>query len=222
MEDSQPDDRQVIQDFLRWYGSQEAHTLGCGGSGNDLNRKYLPYVKLERRLSKRKIKEILEALFDNQERQVPDAASVRKNYLRPFAILLWIGSGRMISHFSQHKSLRDDKLPFHTKPLGFPSSTKCNLFELFSQKQWEFCAVKFEYNTICRLAADEIIPIIDKVDIGGGGSAFVYKITVDGDYDDLVPPNDANSVFTEILLTPNLASLTEDRNLRINPRTRMF
>lgn len=195
MDESQPDDQPAIQDFLRWNRSEETQSLGCGGPGNDLNRRYLSRVKLEKYFSKRRVNRILEALFTGQERQVPDAESIINHYLRPFAILLCIGFGRMIRHFWQHKSLQDHLLPFHTPPHQFPSSTMCNLFEKFCREQWCFCAVKFDYKINCHLATAEIIPITQIEKIDEGGSAIIYKITVDRDYDDLVPPNIKNSVF---------------------------
>lgn len=190
MVEAQADDNPVIQGFLTWKESRGTQRLGCGGGGNEVDRKYLPYTTLEKKLSIQKIKELLKALFNDSDKYVPDAELIRKRYLRPFAILLSISNGRMIYQFVEHINLQNDFLPFHIKPHGFPSSTNCDLFEEFRRAQWEFCPVKLDYDTSCRLETDEIIPINRKEKIGDGGSAIIYKIVLDKEYDNLIPPGD--------------------------------
>ncbi|KAL8878006.1 MAG: hypothetical protein Q9198_004096 [Flavoplaca austrocitrina] len=121
------------------------------------------------------------------------AERARSNYLRPFAILLAIGYGIMIRHFVEHRELQDQSLPFTTEPEGFPKTSTQNLFEAFYKEQWQFCAVPLEYDMRDYLADDYILPITAKEQISGGGSAILYKITVDEAYNKLKPADDAHT-----------------------------
>ena len=184
---SQPDDHPVIQEFLKWIEAPPTRRIGCGGSNNDVAREYISWKTLKEKLTKRKVEELLEVLFENWEYPRPEADYITKHYLRPFAILLCIGQGRMIHHFSEHQMLQDHLLPFRDEPSTFPTSTGCKIFADFRREQWAFCAVRLEYDIRSHLEADEILPITHKERIEEGGSAIAYKIEVDADYDDLVP-----------------------------------
>ena len=190
----QPDDHPTIQGFLQWTKSPSTRRIGCGGSDNDIPREYISCVTLQEKLTKRKVEELLEVLFENWDTPPPDANYITKHYLRPFAILLCIGAGRMIHHFVEHQSLVDHLLPFRDKPSTFPALTSGELFAAFRREQWAFCAVKLDYNIGAHLEVEEILPITTKEEIEEGGSAITYKIIVDEDYDELVPPNDEASV----------------------------
>lgn len=145
-------------------------------------------------MSKRMVEALLKELFANPDQSAPDAADVLKSYLRPFAILLCIGSGHMISYFVEHPSLQDRCLPFSVEPQDFPVSTSRNLFRAFYEEQWKFCALRLEYNRGYRLPDEYILPIISKEQIGDGGSANLYKIVVDESYNSLVA-SDTDAVF---------------------------
>lgn len=191
---SQPDDHPAIQELLIWIHAPATRRLGCSGSDNDIVREYISWRTLEEKLTKSKVEELLEALFENCEYPRPEADYVTKHYLRPFAILLCIGQGRMIHHFSEHQNLQDHLLPFWDEPPTFPKSTACNIFADFRRVQWEFCAVKLEYDIRTHLEADYILPINSKELIEEGGSAIAYKIEVDADYDELVPASEEGLV----------------------------
>lgn len=213
--ESQPDHHPFIQDFLQWTKSQGTYRVGCGGPENDINRKYISLVVLKEKLNRRKIEELLEALFENWEKPAPDPDWIKRHYLRPFAILLCIGEGRMIYHFVKHQRLQDHLLPFPDEPHEFPSSTRCNLYTAFRQKQWAFCAVRLEYNISSLLGTDEILPIVHKERIEDGGSAVTYKIVVDDDYDELVPRNNESLVIKRARLQTKTMLLTDGRSLSI-------
>ncbi|KAL8963800.1 MAG: hypothetical protein Q9183_004945, partial [Haloplaca sp. 2 TL-2023] len=89
--------------------------------------------------------------------------------------------------------LRDTYLPFETEPKCFPKSGTQNLFELFQVQQWQFCAVPLEYEMSDKFGDDSILPVTDKEEIASGGSAFLYKITVDEAYNELKPADDAKT-----------------------------
>ena len=185
----QPDHDTYIQDFLKWTKAPDSFRKGCGGVENDEERKYIPCQKLKEKLNRRRVGDLLAALF--RERSAPDVDVIINHYLRPFAILLSIGQGSMISQLSHHKSLEDNQLPFSQEPKEFPSSTQCDIWAAFRQEQWKFCALTLEYNMDSHIGPDIILPINYKEKIAEGGSSITYKIFVDRDYDKLVPPTHA-------------------------------
>ena len=185
---SQPDHHPVIQEFLQWTKSPSTKRIGRGGPDNDIEREYISFKTLEQRLDKREVEQLLDALFQDSEDPLPDADFIIRHHLRSFAILLCIGSGRMIQHFSQHQSLQDRYLPFREEPARFPTATRRDLYAAFRRQQWAFCAVGLEYNIGYHLDTDEILPITAIERIEEGGSATTFSIVVDADYDELVPP----------------------------------
>ena len=185
MATSQPEDAPAIQDFLQWISNSENFRTGCKGSDNAIGSRYIPRVALDAYLTTGRIRTLLVELFDNTNR-APDADRVRTNYLRPFAILLSAGFGRWIRHFVDHR-YEDSHLPFSSKPRNFPQSTTQDLFNEFCKKQWQFCAMQLDYDMSDHLENDCILPILGKEDIERGGSAILYKITVDKDYNNLIP-----------------------------------
>ena len=132
------------------------------------------------------MKDLLDAVLDSNQRPAVDPDYVREHYLQSFAILLCIGQGRFIHHFIKYNSLRDQKLPYHTKPDNFPFTTP-DIFEDFKRGQWQFCASKLEYKMDSCFKEEEILPITYKDQIGEGGSAIIYKIVIEGDYNSLLP-----------------------------------
>lgn len=194
MAELQPENYAAIQDFLHWKCNSDIHKEGCRGSTNTVGTKYISRAALEEKLTKERIEALLDELFRDTELPAPGAEEVMNNYLRPFAILLSAGFGRMISHFVDHLSLRDLLLPFAIESKDFPKSTRRNLFKAFCKEQWQFCPVKLEYNMSYRLESNYILPIVHKEKIGEGGSANVYKIIVDEDYNSLRPGRSSETV----------------------------
>jgi len=192
--ESQPENYAAIQDFLHWKCDLEIHKDGCGGSKNTVGIKYISQAALVKKLTRERIETLLNELFRDTEHPAPDADFVIRHYLRPFAILLSAGSGRMISHFVEHLSLRDHLLPFTVESKDFPKSTRGDLYKVFCKEQWQFCPVQLEYNMSYRLESNYILPIVQKEKIGDGGSAEVYKIVVDEEYNSLKPSKSINAV----------------------------
>lgn len=185
MAERQPENSTAIQDFLHWKDDSKIHKQGCGGRDNTFGTKYISQAALFEKLTRERIETLLNELFRNVEQPAPDAEVIRDHYLRPFAILLCAGSGPMISYFVEHPTLQDHLLPFAVKPKHFPKSTDRDLYKAFCTEQWQFCPIKLVYNMSYQLESDEILPIVQKQRIGEGGSAYVYKIVVDGDYNSL-------------------------------------
>lgn len=174
------------QHFHSWRQSLEAQVPGIGGPDLDCTRQYIPRSKLEEYLGGRRLNHLLDAVLTSEDRHTVDERYVRGHYLQSFATLLCIGYGNLIGLFQQYGSLRDENLPHCRKPYGFPFTTP-DAFEAFRKEQWQFCAPKLEYNMSVSFKEDDILPIIRKEKIGEGGSAIVYKIVVDADYNALLP-----------------------------------
>ena len=183
----QPDHNIYIQDFLKWIKSPDSFRIGCGGLRNEKERKYISLEKLKEKLTRRRVEDLLAALFENEERSPPNVDYIMSHYLRPFAILLCIGEGSMIYQFVKYKSLGDAQLPLSREPSEFPSSTRWDIWAAFRQEQWMFYAQTLEFNMSFHIEPDFILPILHKEKIAEGGSSTAYKITVDRDYDKLVP-----------------------------------
>ncbi|KAL8938633.1 MAG: hypothetical protein Q9211_003117 [Gyalolechia sp. 1 TL-2023] len=191
MEVQQSDHNPTIQDFLQWQS--RAQKKGCRGSNNAVGAAYISVIALKACLTQTRIQGLLDALFDDADEVAPDAARVGRHYLRTFAILLSAGYGPMIRLFVERPSLQDRALPICTEPTDFPKATDCNLFERFYSCQWRYCALKLEYGMDYRLGDDYILPVLHKEERGRGGSAVVYAVTVDPDYNCLVPSNSSDS-----------------------------
>ncbi|KAL8851616.1 MAG: hypothetical protein Q9221_003453 [Calogaya cf. arnoldii] len=192
MAELQPESAPAIQAFLQWKSGTGVCKTGCKGSDNKIGSDYIPQAVLEKYLITDRIKTLLHELFENTSQSLPNADRVRSHYLRPFAILLSIGCGRMIRHFVDHR-LQDTLLPFRLEPQDFPKSATQNLFEAFRKEQWQFCAVQLEYDMSDNLDDDYILPITAKEEINNGGSAILYKITVDEAYNRLKPVDPART-----------------------------
>ena len=189
--ESQPDHNPHIQGFREWCESPNTFHIGCYGYDNDEKPIYISLRKLKKYLNRSRVGNLLSAVFDNGDKPAPDVDRLISHYLRPFAILLYIGEGNMICHFMDYRHLKCSQLPFQSKPSGFPSSSRRDLFAAFRQVQWTFCAVNLEYSNTPALGSDDILPINSKDIIDSGGSSVIYKITVDPDYDRLMPQNHA-------------------------------
>ncbi|KAL8706255.1 MAG: hypothetical protein Q9201_000692 [Fulgogasparrea decipioides] len=191
-----PEHDPAIQEFLQWKSNPDVLKQGCRGSDNTPGAQYIPEVALAHWLTKGRIKLLLQALFKDTDELTFSAEYVKNFYLRPFAILLSAGFGPMIRHFVERPNLQDRFLPFSVQPREFPKSTSCNLFEAFNRQQWQFCAVKLEYDMSHFLEDDYILPITHKQEIGNGGSAVLYRIIVDESYNSLVPSKDTDTPET--------------------------
>lgn len=182
---AQHDDAQ--QAFHKWRLSSEARLPGIRGPDFETTCFFIPRSNLKDYFERpRRVENLLDAVLNDHERPAVDANYVRDHYLQSFATLLCIGEGRMIHHFQQHKALRDQKLPYRTRPDEFPTTTP-DKFEDFKEAQWQFCASDLEYGMNDRFKEEEILPLILKEKIGEGGSAIIYKIVVDEGYNSLRP-----------------------------------
>ncbi|KAL9632109.1 MAG: hypothetical protein Q9164_005519, partial [Protoblastenia rupestris] len=189
MSESQPDYEPAIQEFHQWRESEGARRSGIRGSDNKTTCSFIPVSILGKYLvgQSDRIERLLQALFRSTEMLPPEPSYVRAHYLRPFAILLSIGQGRMILQFVLHKSLEDHRLPFRGRPTDFPLTIP-DSYHLFESHQWQFCASKLEYDMRHHLDDQAILPITQIEEIGNGENAVFHKIVVEENYNGLLPP----------------------------------
>ncbi|KAL8702872.1 MAG: hypothetical protein Q9201_003963 [Fulgogasparrea decipioides] len=185
MPEAQPEQDNEIQAFRRW--NEATRRPGIGGSNHASECGFTPLTAVKEYLgANQRIETLLASLFGSESTRV-NAEVVREHYLRTLAVLLLIGEGPMIKHFVQYRSLRDHRLPYRSRPEDFPFSPDPNFFDRFHNQQWQFCAADLEYNMDVYLHKEEILPIISREEIGQGGNAVIFKITVDPEYNKLVP-----------------------------------
>ncbi|KAL8792768.1 MAG: hypothetical protein Q9195_004655 [Heterodermia aff. obscurata] len=171
-----------IQAFWRWYLATVRQ--GMGGPDHAAGRAFIPLSAVQDYLgASQRVEGLLAALCAKHV----DAQYVREHYLRTLAILILIRQGPMINHFVRYSSLTDKRLPFRTRPEDFPHSADPEFFDKFHVQQWQFCVTDLEYKMDLHLHQEEILPIIEKKEIGRGGNATVFKIVVASEYNKLVP-----------------------------------
>lgn len=195
---AQPDHQSDIQDFIAWVDKKRC--LGRRGPRLSIDCPFLPYTELEAYLDDRGIGKLLIALFPDDHLDKKEIDHIRRRYSKVFSILLLIGKGLFIKRFIKFSSLSDSRLPFESWPANFPKATNDALFfNSFQAEQWMFCAQIFEHSIDSRFADDLILPIIEKSELGHGGSAFVYKVVLHEAYNILNPKKTSESVILSLL-----------------------
>jgi hypothetical protein len=136
---------------------------------------FMPTNEIDNYLDKGTIKRLLRI---SKASANPDM--ILNKYKRVFCILLTLERAKLIDYFYQYDELEDAKLPFHVRPSNFPlGKSEDDLWKLFSDTQWYFCAQVMLDKCPGRIYPDNaLLPITEKVEIGKGGSAKIYKIEV--------------------------------------------
>ena len=99
--------------------------------------------------------------------------------LRGFATLLHIGEADYIRMFLKHNDLRDECMPFLTRPKNFPKSAEDQLWDGFQTAQWIFSPTALKNRIGEELEGSEILPITSISEpLGDGGSADTYRISI--------------------------------------------
>ena len=200
----QQDQLGPIQDFLDWCRSSDTVRKGYRGSQNSAEAEYIPAGSVHDYFEKDdRLRATLKATHPNDD--PPDAELIQNHYIRTFAILLDIGQGHMISQFLEKStSFKDQRLPFDRHPDGFPQSTGCDLLGLFWRKQWKYCPVDMIRSMSNSMDEHSILPFcIDGDRVDSGGSANVYMINVDPDYNHL---SYTNSIVDSPISSPRILS----------------
>jgi hypothetical protein len=176
-EREQPDDKRPLQDFLQFL---EASLILADNPATRQKQKFLPFQELAGYLAEDdRLEHLLWSIFEDEETLPVEVSVVQENYLKAFCILLSIGKARYIRTFVEHDDLLDSQVPFHALPRNFPISTcQPSLWDLFSEKQWMFCAAEMSYKIYNSLDAHRILPIVERKVLAEGGSAVVSRIVL--------------------------------------------
>ncbi|KAI9709970.1 MAG: hypothetical protein M1820_003048 [Bogoriella megaspora] len=177
----------AIQTFYHWRDEHCVVGVRAQSSAhNEAPAYFLPPCELSTFFTVERVKQVLVALWQTRSHLIPvDANAIQEKYLTGFAILLSIGHGRYIETFVKHRTLGDRYLPFDAKPSDFPSAADCDLFAIFKDAQWKFCAPRLTYQRLTHFKQEEILPIVAREKIGEGGSAVTWKIQLHPDYNHL-------------------------------------
>jgi hypothetical protein len=199
---AQRDDQPVIQDFFDWV--DKSRVPGLMDPNSDMPTKFLPDHLLRDYLTAnnyRQLKKLLVAIFAENE-ETPSHEEIASYYYKSFCILLLIGKARFIRHFVQHNSLDDTHLPFSKErpPSGFPTDTDDPFFlTRFCERQWTFCAPYLEIRTSRIMEDSRILPIIKKEILDTGGSAKVFKIELQPEYNRLIDISNPSANVSQLI-----------------------
>jgi hypothetical protein len=199
---AQRDDHPDIQEFIDWVDKNQLP--GLTDPNSDIPTSFLPDNLLREYLTAnnhRQLKKLLAALFSEND-ETPSHEEIARYYSKSFCILLLTGKARYIRHFVQYNSLIDVHLPFSTErpPFNFPTDTDDPYFlKRFLERQWMFCAPCFEIRTKTIWEDKRILPIIRKEILDTGGSAKVFKIELQPEYNHLISDQSAN--VSQIMFT---------------------
>jgi hypothetical protein len=199
---AQRDDHPDIQEFIDWVDKNRLP--GLMDPNSDITPKFLPDDLLREYLTAnnyRHLKKLLAAIFAEND-ETPSHEEIASDYSKSFCILLLTGKARYIRHFVQHNSLMDAHLPFSTErpPYKFPTDTDDPYFlKRFCERQWMFCAPRFEIRTKRIWEDKRILPIIRKEILDTGGSAKIFKIELQPEYNRLISSQSAH--VSQIIFT---------------------
>ncbi|XTI93229.1 kinase-like protein [Cenococcum geophilum] len=210
MASSQADNDAHVQEFRRFVQQQSQQgTLGATTGTNTADSRFLPDKALDEYFKDDAcLLSLLKAVIPFDGHRPVRLCTLRRRFIKIFAILLCIGHGNFIKLFVEDDDLSDKKLPFTNRPTTFPSAGASDeqFFISFSNQQWMFCAPTLTYEPYSYWPARRILPIIDKQEIGDGGSAKTYKIKVHPDYNRLGPKNSDDphaNIFVLKIFKPN-------------------
>lgn len=179
-------------EFHKWRSN--VSLPGIRGPRNDQPCNFIPVSELRTYLDRTKLEHLLDAVLENGVRHQVDTDHVLEHYLRPFAILLCLDKGYLIHHFYKYMSLRDGQLPIRVRPDDFPHVSD-SFFDDFKREQWQFCATELHLNMNVHLREEDILPFVRKEKLGHGGSAIVYKITIEPSYNSLFLKDPQSTVW---------------------------
>ncbi|KUJ17135.1 kinase-like protein [Mollisia scopiformis] len=173
----QPDDNRYLQNFHQYLRESLIRT---DNPVTTRKEEFVPFEQIEEHLGDEgRLIDILSAVFPEEEPLPVDDEVVQNQYLKTLCILLSIGGAGYIRHFVEHDGLADVRLPHTSKPQNFPiSPSRLNLWDLFYEKQWVFCAAEMSYKINNSLEPHRILPIVEREVLGRGGSAVVSKIVL--------------------------------------------
>jgi hypothetical protein len=177
----QPGYAEFIEAFRKYIKAKQV----CGSNSSSSEAKFIQFYALQGYFDANRMGEIFKLLSQpNLGNEI-----CRKNYLRVFSILVFIGKAEYITQFIRYPGLDDRHLPFLSPthpPHNWPPIEE--FYPAFYSAQWQFCPQKFAREILWNVyfEEDHILPIVKKIQMGKGRSAVIYKIKVLENYNTLI------------------------------------
>ena len=178
-----------VEDFLAWIEKNKVEGVASSSASHNY---FVPYSDLLQYFTtddNAKLSRIVHELCPSplHHPQLIVDAVIRNQYMRVFATLLMIGEGSYVERFIQHETLSDLMMPFIVRPLGFPESSRKDIFELFQVQQWAFIPARIEARSKT-VEAERVLPITQLAPLRSSTSAQINVIKIHPDYNDLIDP----------------------------------
>lgn len=169
----QPGYAECIEAFQKYIKAKQV----CGSNSSSSEAKFIQFYALQDYFDANRMGKIFKLLSQpNLGNEIR-----RKNYLRVFSILVFIGKAEYITQFIRYPGLDDRHLPFLSPthpPHNWPPIEE--FYPAFYSAQWQFCPQKFAKENLWNVCFEEdhILPIVEKMQMRKGRSAVIYKIKV--------------------------------------------
>lgn len=191
-----PEHHREVQDLIKYLDDNQA----CGRSSpnRDIVAHFVPVSKVHAYFEDdQRTRQLLRALAQPGTVPLPSHVICQDHsYRRVLCILVRMGQGQLIQHFTEHDVLCDQYLPFTTKPHMFPLGS--DFFAEFQSKQWEFCAANITRKYNVNVESKQILPFVELEKQREGGSSTIYKIRIHEDYDLLWPRRSSISTLVNV------------------------
>lgn len=185
-----PESHPVVQEFLSTLSKPEFRCLGIRADTMEATHGYISLAAIQEAVRKPGMLESLVESVIPRGLAQDDITAIRSQYLRVFCILLRCRCGSEIQAFIHNINLCDGALPFEmesdfaslSEQLQVASSA---LFRIFYHQRWEFCPEVLRYGMDVGLDKNVIIPVSKINKISNTGTAEIYKIVIDEEYNEL-------------------------------------
>ena len=177
----QPGYAECIEAFQKYIKTKQV----CGSNSSSSEAKFIQFYALHDYFDANRTGEVFKLLSQpNLGNEIR-----RKNYLRVFSILVFIGKAEYITQFIRYPGLDDRHLPFLSPthpPHNWPPIEE--FYPAFYSAQWQFCPQKFARENLWNVCFEEdhILPIVEKIQMRKGRNAVIYKIKVLENYNTLM------------------------------------
>jgi hypothetical protein len=180
----------ALEQFFRWETQSWVEVVADVTTGEKAY--FMPLEDLKTYWRANDCKNLTDVLRELFQPHCPpiDAEFILRGHTPVFSILLRIGQGILIEHFSRYEELSDPRLPFdvdHT-PRGFPLPEEDpDFLQKFCEKQWMYCAPVFDNHMLHKhFGPRRLLPIVYKEPKGIEGTAGTYVIKLFGPHNKML------------------------------------
>ncbi|CAM1509884.1 Fc.00g002190.m01.CDS01 [Cosmosporella sp. VM-42] len=191
----------LVVEFRKYVSSSSVE----GRNGRDVAVQYISLSKLDTYWTESTIRAVLQACNPILQENIPQ---IRKEFIRVFSVLVYIGQPREIGLFTRC-GFDDHRLPFVDAPSDWPP--KLPFYDEFANHQWMFCPLVFTEDYIHKrhLPLRQILPVtyVKQLKQEGcdGGVAIVWQVDIHECCNRLVP--EGTSVVFKVYQTYDVKDL---------------